>query len=294
MDENSRVESQLKGNPSAGWDSEIERILKGESVEPQTRVGKLLKEYSPGGDEPTGTIDISENGTHDVKKYASANVNVPTYPEPQGTITITENGMAINVKDYALADVAVPTGIFPSGSITVTENGTYDVTDKEEVVVDVKMTQEVVLMSKTMEIPPLSEEGEGYIQDLGSELALVLRDIIADVGEPQGGNAYKAVLDENSKYKVVLHGTARAEELNDPSLYVREVGGFLNNNEEFVSGYLSVGGGELNISWQYTEYSATYDTSATFYRPLGSDEGETLEVSIIKTVAIEDGSTTRY
>lgn len=58
-----------------------------------------------GGEEPTGTIQITENGTHDVKQYASAEVQVPN----------------------------------PStGSQTFTENGTYDVTSLAEAVVNVQ------------------------------------------------------------------------------------------------------------------------------------------------------------
>ena len=59
-----------------------------------------------GGITPTGTLDISENGTYDVTNYAEAEVDVPT-------------------------------GITPSGSKTFTENGTYDVTNIAEAVVNV-------------------------------------------------------------------------------------------------------------------------------------------------------------
>lgn len=36
-----------------------------------------------GGDEPTGTVEITENGTHNVRQYAYASVNV-TLPSAQG------------------------------------------------------------------------------------------------------------------------------------------------------------------------------------------------------------------
>ena len=38
-----------------------------------------------GGDEPTGTINITFNGTHNVKSYATANVNVPSEDIPSAT-----------------------------------------------------------------------------------------------------------------------------------------------------------------------------------------------------------------
>lgn len=56
--------------------------------------------------EPTGTKNITENGTNiDVAQYANVNVAVP---EPTGTKNITANGSDIDVAEYAKVDVAVP------------------------------------------------------------------------------------------------------------------------------------------------------------------------------------------
>ena len=53
--------------------------------------------------------------------------------DPSGSINITENG-SHDVTQYETAVVAVPE---PSGSETVTANGTYDISDKASVVVNV-------------------------------------------------------------------------------------------------------------------------------------------------------------
>lgn len=94
-------------------------------------------------------VEITKNGTVSVtpdEGYAlskvTANVNVPIpdgYIKPSGTKEITENGTH-DAKAYESVSVAVPIPdgyIVPSGTLEVTDNGTHDVTEYSEVIVNV-------------------------------------------------------------------------------------------------------------------------------------------------------------
>lgn len=72
-----------------------------------------ITDVTSGGITPTGTIDISTNGTHDVTQYASANVNVPT-----GTARTSADLSASG------ATVTAPAGLYTEAASASVASGT--------------------------------------------------------------------------------------------------------------------------------------------------------------------------
>lgn len=98
---------------------------------------------------PTGTLNISKNGTHDVTEYSKVSVGV----SPTGQIKITDNGI-YNVGQYLTANVQVEGagGITPEGTIELKTNGDHDVTNYATAKVNVPIPEGYIKPSGTKEI----------------------------------------------------------------------------------------------------------------------------------------------
>ena len=88
---------------------------------------------------PSGTVVITENGTHDVEKYVTAEINVdPRRPEQSKEVEYNENGQYVVSPEegHVLTDVKVavnvpiPEGYLkPEGNIDITNTAEVDVTN---------------------------------------------------------------------------------------------------------------------------------------------------------------------
>jgi len=113
----------------ANISSELSTIQNGRYGEDiRTAIKEAIRKVNDAGYMPVvENLNVNANGTYTpsagVNGFSKVVVNVPTsggYPEPTGIIQITNNGIA-NVKDYASANVNVQPSL---QSKTVTENGT--------------------------------------------------------------------------------------------------------------------------------------------------------------------------
>ena len=166
-----------------------------------------------GGDEPTGTIQIAINGTHDVTQYASAQVNVPNSYSASDEGKVVSNGALV-----------------AQTSQSITANNTYDTTLINEVVVNVASSGGIEPTWNTVDVITIgansvsnTQEAKAYFSSYSYDIILLLEQptvsnqictFIAGQptryrnGEVSGvvvGTSYDARVVEGTKYLLLKH-----------------------------------------------------------------------------------------
>ena len=192
-------------------------IAMGAPVKPLTR-----EEYLLSGDKESVGSPLN------VKEQVLASV-VGGGEEPTGTITITENGTGINVAQYATADVAVPSSAPGYAEITLTNgtqktiyapklvfaNGLFTQNDSQPVIIS-KAT------NKTIVLPFISSENRGLYTSFIIKAASSSDDwsgglsATTNHGTVRVLGAFRPADDPaDNNYRAVLQITATEAELND-------------------------------------------------------------------------------
>jgi len=256
----------------------------------RTKTGKSQKIYpsnmdeeilsiSAGGTTPTGSINITTNGTHDVTNYASAIVNVPTSgTTPTGSINITTNGTH-DVTNYSSAVVTVDTESHPPITINITQS------DHQTISVSKSMTpvtnNNQVLVPSTVTLKATITPASGY--DAGT---LNQTQVTAHWGDTVSFSATPATEKSSSglifQVNSLENGTSIGSTISFNAYVYAEYGSYISyNNGKYFDIYIN--GNKYNDDSFYIdeidgdEYYSEYSAYKSIY-VYGSEEISELDI----------------
>lgn len=115
----------------------------------------VIDSLSTGGITPTGTKQITTNGTHNVTNYASAQVSVPTGIAPSGTKEITANG-TVDVTNFASALVNVQglnARVFTSTVSADATSGTATIAGANDFIASIRSDANAFIFVRLVNVP---------------------------------------------------------------------------------------------------------------------------------------------
>lgn len=256
---------------------------------------------------PTGTVNITTNGTHDVSGKASVNVNVPGKEEQTKSVTITANGIVKITPDAGktLSEVTVitavesekptlnaPTISLSNSTLTITNpatNGNFVTSYR----IFNGSAELAVVTSKTVDLSTLLTDSGTYSITVKASAPNFNNSAASNAVSYEvaaAGYNVTVIADENSHRFDIYDGqSASGTKLGaingSESINVVCTSGYLYFSTFDGGGIISVTGGVTEVDWKTVKVTGDGTVTASYYCLI---EGTQITLADGTTKAIED------